>query len=181
MNIVCPNCDALYLFHSKDKKVVGQNFKCSQCAQKWFQYNFYEKEKIEPINSGSLKQMALEEYKISKSYDINATITQKGETQENMRLRLEETSESLETSKQTVYDERTQAAESPIISDNSTIIGFLTASLIFTSLSILYVYNDKIQKFSPQNTGFLSDYRKLVDHGIWVAKDLINLIYQIVL
>lgn len=188
MIIVCPNCAAEYLSNSKEKKPVGQNCQCLQCKQKWFQYNISNDKKTKVKEINSLKNLALDEYRISEE---NTSIAKKFEDQEaneNIKLRLQKSSERLEENNQKLRKGTSETSQSsslvanstPSLIDNSTIIGFLFVSLISISLTVLYVYHYTIQKFIPKNIDFISDYKKLIDRGILATQDLINTIIQLI-
>ena len=182
MNTVCPNCDAEYLFQPKGKKQIGQNLRCSYCKQEWFQYNFYELKKIDPNEINSLKEMALDEYKVSKKHEYKNHHYLNKENSENFKSRLQESSERLKKSKQQLCDDIDESYyENLTFVDHSAVIGFSMVSLISILFAVLYVYSDTIENFLPLKITFLSNYRDFVDHGIKVVQDLISLSSQLIL
>ena len=174
MNIVCPNCEAKYLFKTKEKKLVGQKIQCSNCKQKWFQYNLYNEKKVDIKKNNSLKEIALEEYRISTTNKDTISFNNR-KTIENVKTRLQESSARLEKSKRELGDSTIENPDNSTFVDNSALIGFLIVSLMFISFGLIYIYNDEIQKLFPGKVGLLSDYRKLIDHGVRIAQDLITL------
>ena len=95
MNIICPNCDAEYLFQPGVKELVGQNLQCSQCEQKWFQYNLYNETETNQRSSDTLKIMANEEQKISEGKITTKTGDESEKTYDTVKTRLQESSERL--------------------------------------------------------------------------------------
>ena len=95
MNIICPNCDAEYLFQPRVKELVGQNLQCSQCEQKWFQYNLYNEIETNQQSSDTLKKMAHEEQKISEGKITTKTGDESEKTYDTVKTRLQESSERL--------------------------------------------------------------------------------------
>ena len=188
MIIVCPNCAAEYLSNYEEKKPVGQSCQCSQCKQKWFQYNMFNDKKTKVKEISSLKNLALDEYRISEENTFIEKNFEDEEAPQNIKLRLQKSFERLEESKQKLRKDTSEtsgnsnlvANSTPNLIHNSTIIGFLFVSLISILLTILYVYNYTIQKFIPKKIDFLSDYKKLIDQGILATQDFISIIIQLI-
>ena len=181
MNIVCPNCDAEYLFQP-EKKIVGQILRCSNCTQSWFQYNLPELKITVVKETNNLKTMALAEYKISEQKTTNKIDDYlKKTSDEDFKSRLQDSSERLKKNKQTLLTNEDENNDKSKTVDKSTIIGFSIVSLISISCLILYVYNDTIQEFSSTNIEILSDYKRLVDESIKTIHNLIQLSAQLLI
>ena len=174
MNIVCPNCDAEYLFDYKDRKVVGKNLQCSHCKQKWLHYNIYREKKGPGGETNNLKRIALDEYRISvRRNPPNSFETT--ETDYNVQSHLKESSARLKKSKEELVDNVSKSSNKASFLDNSVVIGFSLISLLCIVFGALYLYNYEIQKLFPQKVVFLLEYREFVDHVIRAVQGLINL------
>ena len=180
MNIICPNCDAEYLFQPRVKELVGQNLQCSQCEQKWFQYNLYNETETNQRNSDTLKIMANEEQKISEGKITTKTGDESEETYDTVKTRLQESSERLKKSKQRLVENTRELPDKAISLDRSTTLGFSIVSLIFISLTTLYIYSNEAGNLFPQIFEPLNNYVRLVDNVIRAVQDLISLCFEFV-
>ena len=167
MMIFCPNCDAKYIMKSTQIKPIGQNVHCSHCSQEWFQYNFYKKDKTDIDEKTNLKNLALEEYRISKDMvkkteEINETT----DVSDNVKSRIQESSNRLKKTKQHSSNAGTEKLGSNDKIDNWTIIGFSTVSLIYLVSFMLYAFNSYFQKSFPIAQKILGHYKISVDQII---------------
>ena len=175
MNIVCPNCDAEYLFQPSVKKLVGQNLQCSQCEQKWFQYNLYNETETNQQKNHTLKVMAHEEQKISERKSSEKIGNESKKTSDSVETRLQESSERLKKSKQRLVDNTTEPPDKASLVDRSATMGFSIVSLVFISLTTLYIFNKHVGKLFTQISEPLENYVSLVDNVIKAVQDLISL------
>lgn len=173
MNIVCPNCNAEYRSNFKKGKLVGQSLKCLYCKQKWISYNIYTEKKIEMEETSELKKMALDEYEITQK-KYQTTNFEASRTNEGVQLRLKEASDRLKTNKEQLSKNANNSSNNPRFVNNSSLVGFLIASLLSITFGILYIYTDEIQKLYPQQTRFLLEYKDFVDHVRRTIQDLIH-------
>ena len=180
MNIVCPNCDAEYLFQPRVKELVGQNLRCSQCEQKWFQYNLYNEIEITHRSSDTLKIMANEEQKISEGKTPTKTSEEKEKIYDTVETRLQESSERLKKSKQQLVENTNEPPDKASLLDRSTAMGFSIVSLIFISLTTLYIYSNEVGNLLPQIVKPLEDFVRLVNNVIRAVQDLISLCFKFV-
>ena len=162
MNIFCPNCDAEYLFQPKVKDLVGQNLQCSQCEQKWFQYNLYNEIETNQRSSHTLKIMANEEQKISEGKITAKTGDESEKTYDTVKTRLQESSERLKKSKQRLVENTRELPDKAI------------------SLTTLYIYSNEAGNLFPQIFEPLKNYVRLVDNVIRAVQDLISLCFEFV-
>jgi len=180
MNIFCPNCDAEYLFQPRVKELVGQNLQCSQCEQKWFQYNLYNEIETNQRSSHTLKIMANEEQKISEGKITTKIGDDREKTYDTVKTRLQESSERLKESKQRLVENTRESPDKAILLDRSTTLGFSIVSLIFISLTTLYIYSNEAGDLFPQVFEPLNNYVRLVDNVIRAVQDLISLCFEFV-
>ena len=180
MNIVCPNCDAEYLFQPRVKELVGQNLQCSQCEQKWFQYNLYNEIETNQRSSDTLKIMADEEQKISEGKVITKTVDERDKTYDTVKTRLQDSSERLKKSKRRLVENTSEPPNKSRLLDQSTTLGFSIVSLIFISLTTLYIYNNEAGNLFPQIVETLENFVRLVDNVIGAVQDLISLCFEFV-
>jgi len=180
MNIICPNCDAEYLFQPRVKELVGQTLQCSQCEQKWFQYNLYNETETNQRSSDTLKRMANEEQKISEGKITTKTGDEREKTYDTVKTRLQESSERLKKSKQLLVENTREPPDKAIALDRSTTLGFSIVSLIFISLTTLYIYSNEAGDLFPQVFEPLNNYVRLVDNVIRAVQDLIRLCFEFV-
>ena len=180
MNIVCPNCDAEYLFLPRVKELVGQNLQCSQCEQKWFQYNLYSEIKTNQRSSDTLKIMANEEQKISEGKITTKTGAEREKTYDTVKTRLQESSERLKKSKRRLVENTSEGPDKTSLLDRSTTLGFSIVSLIFISLTTIYIYSNEAGNLFPQIVEPLENYVRLVDNVIRAVQDLISLCFEFV-
>ena len=165
--ISCPNCDAKYIMKSPQINSIGQNVHCSHCSQEWFQYNFYKRDKTEIDEKTNLKNLALEEYRISKDMvkkteEINETT----DVSYNVKSRIQESSDRLKETKQHSINGETEKLVSNNKIDYWTIIGFSTASLICLVCFALYAFNSYFQTSFPTAQKVLVNYKISVDQII---------------
>ena len=180
MNIVCPNCDAEYLFQPRVKELVGQNLQCSQCEQKWFQYNLYNEIETNQRSNDTLKIMADEEQKISEGKIITKTVDEREKTYDTVKTRLQDSSERLKKSKRRLVENTSEPPNKARLLDQSTTLGFSIVSLIFISLTTLYIYSNEVGNLFPQIVELLENYVRLVDNVIGAVQDLISLCFEFV-
>ena len=180
MNIVCPNCDAEYQFQPRIKKLVGQNLQCSQCEQKWFQYNLYKEIETNQQRTHTLKVMANEEKKISEGKKTAKTGDEREKTFDTVETRLQESSERLKKSKQRLVENTTEPPDKASLLDRSTTLGFSIVSLIFISLTTLYIYSNEVGNLFPQRVETLENYVSLVENVIRAVQDLISLCFEFI-
>jgi hypothetical protein len=180
MNIVCPNCDAEYLFQPRVKELVGQNLQCSQCEQKWFQYNLYNEIETNQRSSDTLKIMADEEQKISEGKVITKTVDERDKTYDTVKTRLQDSSERLKNSKRRLVENTSEPPNKARLLDQSTTLGFSIVSLIFVSLTTLYIYSNETGNLFPQIVEPLENFVRLVDNVIGAVQDLISLCFEFV-
>ena len=180
MNIVCPNCDAEYLFQPRVKELVGQNLQCSQCEQKWFQYNLYNEIETNQRNSNTLKIMAHEEQKISEGKITTKTGDEREKTYGTVKTRLQESSERLKKSKRRLVENTSEGPYKASLWDRSNTLGFSIVSLIFISLTIIYISSNEAGNLFPQIVEPVENYVRLVDNVIRAVQDLISLCFEFV-
>ena len=180
MNIICPNCDAEYLFQPRVKVPVGQNLQCSQCEQKWFQYNLYNEIETHQQTNDALKMMANEEQKISEGKNTLKTSDEREKTYDTVETRLQESSERLKKSKQRLVENTTEPPDKASLLDRSTTLGFSIVSLIFISLTTLYIYSNEAGNLFPQIVKPLENFVRLVNNVIRAVQDLISLCFNFV-
>ena len=180
MNIVCPNCDAEYLFQPSIKELVGQNLQCSQCEQKWFQYNLYNEIETNQRSTDTLKIMANEEQKISEGKITTKKGAEREKTYDTVKTRLQESSERLKKSKRRLVENTSEPPDKAILLDRSTTLGFSIVSLIFISLTTLYIYSNEAGNLFPQIVELLENYVRLVDNVIGAVQDLISLCFEFI-
>jgi hypothetical protein len=180
MNIICPNCDAEYLFQPRVKELVGQNLQCSQCEQKWFQYNLYNEIETNQRSSDTLKIMADEEQKISEGKVITKTVDERDKTYDTVKTRLQDSSERLKKSKRRLVENTSEPPNKARLLDQSTTLGFSIVSLIFISLTTLYIFSNEAGNLFPQIVEPLENYVRLVDNVIGAVQDLISLCFEFV-
>jgi hypothetical protein len=178
MNIVCPNCDAEYLFQPRVKELVGQNLQCSQCEQKWFQYNLYNEIETNQQKNYTLKIMANEEQKISKGKKPIKTGDEREKTYDTVETRLQESSERLKKSKQQLVENKDEPPDRANLLDQSTTMGFSIVSLIFISFTTLYIYSNEAGNLFPQIVEALENFVRLVDNVVRAVQELINLCFK---
>jgi hypothetical protein len=172
---VIPN---IYLISKKSLR--GQNLLCSYCKQKWFQYYLYDFEQTEVKEINNLKKMALQEYTISKNINTQTTGQLNKEKNEKTLIRLDTVSERFKSSDQQLLNAPENESSNAILVDHSAAIGFAAVSVIFISLSMIYTYNNQIQKLLPQTISFLSEYERIVNNSMVSIKDLIYFSEQLI-
>jgi len=167
MKISCPNCDATYLINSTQSNSIGQNVQCSYCSQEWFQYNFYKKNKLNTHGEKNLKKLALEEYQLSKN-----KIHETREVSENVKSRIQESSNRLKDIEKPSIDIETSNLVSDTRINHWTVLGFSIASLICVTSFIFYTFNSYLQTTFPSTKKILLNYKIFVDQIVSAIGDL---------
>ncbi|MDG2473703.1 MAG: hypothetical protein P8M50_00300 [Paracoccaceae bacterium] len=167
MKIFCPNCDATYETKVNHRNPIGQNFECSQCSQEWFQYNLCKRNKNDNQEEINLRKLANEEYQLSNNKPKATTNTgTEKDIPENVRLRVQESSDRFKKNRQHSLNHKTEIIKSAASTNQWTIIGFLTISLICSMVCILYVLNSQLQKNFPVGQSLFLKYKLIIDQVI---------------
>ena len=124
--------------------------------------------------------MANEEQKISEGKITTKTGDEREKTYDTVKTRLQESSERLKKSKQRLVENTRELPEKAISLDRSTTLGFSIVSLIFISLTTLYIYSNEAGNLFPQIFEPLNNYVRLVDNVIRAVQDLISLCFEFV-
>ena len=124
--------------------------------------------------------MANEEQKISEGKITTKTNDEREQTYDTVKTRLHESSERLKKSKQRLVENTTEPPDKASLLDRSTTLGFSIVSLIFISLTTLYIFSNEAGNLFPQIVEPLENYVRLVDNVIRAGQDLINLCFEFV-
>ena len=175
MKIICPNCSAEYQIDGTLFDSEGRIVQCDQCSQEWYEYNFRKVTKTNKSDQLALKKLAVEEYQIlktsgAKSNEIKST----SELGNDIKFRIQESSEKLEQTKKFAFNKTEKASTTPTRANSWTVIGFVTASLLYATFSSLYIFNFELQKTLPVFQNSLVAYKIFVDQLTTIIQKLYN-------
>ena len=175
MKIICPNCNAKYEIKNEPNDIAGRNVRCFNCNQEWYEYNFPRPDKENTSDHINLKQLAREEYQILKANhnSINKT-KMTTEVGNDIKFRIQESSEKLEESKQFARHEPEKISSKRKAPNAWTLIGFLTASILFALFSSLYIFNLELQKMFPVFQNNLLVYKMFIEQFIDIIQKLLT-------
>jgi hypothetical protein len=124
--------------------------------------------------------MANEEQKISEGKITTKTGDESEKTYDTVKTRLQESSERLKKSKKRLVENTREPPDKAIALDRSTTLGFSIVSLIFISLTTLYIYSNEAGNLFPQILEPLESYVRSVDNVIRAVQNLISLCFEFV-
>lgn len=167
MKIICPNCDAEFKFKYNRVKLTGQQVKCLQCNQIWFQYNCYKLDTSLIEKTSDLKKLALEESYISKVNFLGSPdFTTTERLNADVQIGITEPSDRLTKTNKSVADDNTARHI-----DKSTFIGFSTITLICIILNSLYFYDSDLLEGLPFIQKVLLEYKAFIEVFIELILD----------
>lgn len=173
MKIICPNCSAEYQIDGTFFDNEGRNVRCDQCTQEWYEYNFRNAKTTNNSNRTTLKKLAVEEYQILKTSGAKSNeIKSASELDTDIKFRIQESSDKLEQTKKFALNETEKTSTTATRANTWTLVGFVTASLIYAIFSSLYIFNFELQEMFPVFQNSLVVYKIFIDQFATIIQKL---------
>ena len=180
MKLFCPNCTAVYDIKNYPTVSTGLTVQCSQCEQKWFQYNFVNSNEDFSNEDIQLRELANEEYQLTrKATEVTSSSIQSDSYSEQLHNRIEKSSDRLNESQKRAFNNDANLVKTIKENHKWTVIGFLTSSSLFAILYIIFIFNQQLQENFPSQQKILFHYQMIVGQIIESVKFFWLRIFQI--